>query len=93
MGLVAAGVPVWGHVRGGFDLWPVLYVVVSLAIVLGVAGRPLTVPKALVAILAGTLWTWVTDAFGVIPAGAWMVLVTAVCGGAYRRARVRRAES
>jgi hypothetical protein len=93
MGLVAVGVPTWGTVRGGFDLWVPLYLVVSLAVVLSVTGRPLTVPKMLVAILAGTLWSWATDAVGVIPATAWAVMLTAICGGAYRRARVKRAES
>jgi hypothetical protein len=92
VGLVAAGVPTWGTVRGGFDLWPLLYVVVSLTIVLSVTGRPITVPKVLVAVVAGTLWSWATDAIGVIPATAWAVLLAAIGGGAYRRARFGRAE-
>jgi hypothetical protein len=92
MDALAAGVPAWGTVRGGFDLWPALYVVVSLAVVLNVTGRPITVPKALAALVGGTLWSWATDAIGVIPATAWAVLVTAICASAHRRARIRRAQ-
>lgn len=90
---MAAGVPAWGTVRGGFDLWLPLYLVVALAVVLTTTGRPLTVPRVLVAVVGGTLWSLATDAIGVIPATAWAVLVTVICRGAYRRARFGRAES
>jgi hypothetical protein len=86
---VAVGVPIWGDVGGGFDLWPPLYVALSLVAILSIAGRRVTARKLLMAVAAGTLWSWATDVVGVIPAAAWAVLLTAICGAAYRRARDR----
>ncbi|HET7236120.1 MAG TPA: hypothetical protein VFK59_06775 [Actinomycetota bacterium] len=92
MGTIAVGVPMWGDVGGGFDVWLPVYVVLSFALVMAVVGWGLTTRRALVALAGGMTWSWAVNVLGVIPAAS-LALVIAVLAGAIvrRRGRATRA--
>jgi hypothetical protein len=84
---LAVGVPTWGDVGGGFDVWLPLYVLLALLLVMVVSGWRLTLRRALVAIAAGMLWSWSVNPLGVIPAAASAVLAAVVAGAVIRHRR------
>lgn len=92
MDIVAVGVPMWGDVGGGFDVWLPLYVALSFAIVMAVTGWRVNVRRALLAVAGGMAWAWSVNRLGVIPAAALVVLVTVLAGAIVRhRGRPTRA--
>jgi hypothetical protein len=85
MGTIAVGVPMWGDVGGGFDVWLPLYVVLSFAIVIAVTGWRVNLRRTLLAIACGMVWAWSVNRLGVIPAAALALLVAVVAGTIVRR--------
>ena len=87
MQTLAVGVPTWGDVGGGFDVWLPLYVLLSLLLVTIAKGRGLTFRTSLIALVAGMFWSWSVNVLGVIPAAAFAVLASVIAGAVVRRHR------
>jgi hypothetical protein len=84
---VAVGVPVWGDVGGGWDVWLPVYVGLSFLFVLGAFHWQLTLRRALLAFALGMTWSWSVNLLGVIPAAASAVLLAAISGAVIRGRR------
>jgi hypothetical protein len=84
--IVGVGVPP-GRLTGGWDLWLPIYMLLALLLIRFVAGLRIGVPTAIAAFVAGTLWAWTADVFGVAPAGGTAILLAVVAGKLARRHR------
>jgi hypothetical protein len=82
--MVAVGVPMWGDVGGGFDVWLPVYVALALILVVWITGR-LTLRGGVVAIAIGMLWSWSTNHVGVVVASCLAILLAMIVGGLLRR--------
>jgi hypothetical protein len=92
MSVVAFGVPMWGDVGGGWDVWLPLYVALAFVLVLAVNRWRLSLRGSLLAIACGLTWAWSVNRLGVIPAAAAAVLITVIVGAIARsRGRPSRA--
>jgi hypothetical protein len=83
--VLGVGVPMWGDVGGGFDVWLPLYMVSTLLLIRFVARIRLSVTSSIAAFAGGTLWAWWAGSAGAIPAAALAVLLAVVLGEVVRR--------
>lgn len=90
--MLAVGVPMWGDVGGGWDVWLPLYLALAFLLVLGVNGWKLNLPRALLALACGMTWAWSVNRLGVIPAAAFAILIAALSGTVLRHRRRRGPE-
>ena len=88
--MLGVGVGMWPDPSGGYDLWLPVLVLVSFVLIRVVGGLRFGVRTAVAALVLGTLWSWSTEAIGVLPATAWAVLVAFFAGGIVRRVALRR---
>jgi ribose/xylose/arabinose/galactoside ABC-type transport system permease subunit len=84
MAVVAMGVPAWPDVAGGWSLWPLVGVGMSLFICSRVLRLRLGWPVVLASIVAGSLFATSVDAWGV-PAAMMSVVLIALSLGWFRR--------
>ena len=89
--ILGVGVGMWPDPTGGYDLWLPVLVLLSFVLIRVVGGLRFGVWTAVAALVLGTLWSWSTEAIGVLPATAWVVLVAFFAGGIVRRVAARRA--
>ena len=89
--ILGVGVGMWPDPSGGYDLWLPVLVLLSFVLIRVVGGLRFGVRTAVAALVLGTLWSWSTEAIGVLPATAWVVLVAFFAGGIVRRVAARRA--
>jgi hypothetical protein len=82
---LAVGVPM-SQTASEWDFWLPAYILLSFLLMVGFVRVPVTWRLGVASFLAGTLWAWVDNAVGVIPAAALAVLV-AVLAGAIRSRR------
>lgn len=87
--MLAVGVPLWGDVGGGWDVWLPLYLALSFVVVLAVNGWRINGRRALLAAACGLTWAWSVNRLGVIPAAASAVLIASVAGRLVRRRQAR----
>ena len=89
--ILGVGVGRWPDPTGAYDLWLPVLVLISFVLMRVVGGLRFGVRTAVAAVVLGTLWSWSTEAVGVIPASAWVVLVAFFAGAIVRRVAARRA--
>jgi hypothetical protein len=82
--ILGVGVPRDG-VAGGWDFWLPFYILLTLLLVRVVVGFRITVWTSIAAFVAGSLWAWSVDVFGVIQAGGTAVLIAIAAGAIARR--------
>jgi hypothetical protein len=83
-GTVAVGGP--GPVlTPSWDFWLPAYMVLSFAFIVLFVRRRITVFTGVACLVFGTVWAWVDNALGVIPAGALAFLVALLAGAVVRR--------
>lgn len=63
-----------------WDFWLPAYILLSFVLMVGFARMRLTWRLGVAGFLVGTLWAWVDNAVGVIPAAALAVLIAVVAG-------------
>ena len=68
-----------------WDFWLPAYMVLSFLLIVGVVRTRITPWTAIACFAAGTVWSWVDNAIGVLPAGAVAVLAAVVCGAVLPR--------
>ena len=83
--MVAVGVPTWGDVGGGWDVWLPLYIALAFLLVLGLSGWRINLRRALFAVACGMTWAWSVNRVGVLPAAALAAVVAVVAGAMLRR--------
>jgi hypothetical protein len=63
-----------------WDFWLPAYVLLSFVIMVGFVRIRLTWKIGVASFLAGTLWAWIDNAVGVVPAAALAVLIAVLAG-------------
>ena len=68
-----------------WDFWLPAYVLASFALIVLFVNRRVTPFTVVASLVTGTLWAWVDNALGVVPAGALALLVAVLTGAFARR--------
>jgi len=82
--MVAVGGPGPG-LAANWDFWLPAYILLSLLLIVLFVRIRVTPWTGIACFVAGTLWAWLDNAIGVLPAGAVAVLVAMISGGVLRR--------
>ena len=82
--MVAVGGP-GPEIATNWDFWLPAYVLLSLVLIVLFVRIRITPWTGVACLVAGTLWAWLDNAIGVLPAGAVAVLVAVVSGGVRRK--------
>jgi hypothetical protein len=82
---VAVGAPI-PQGASEWDFWLPSYILVSFLLILGFVHMRLTWKLGVASFLAGTVWAWVDNAVGVLPAAALAVLLAVIAGAIRGRA-------
>jgi hypothetical protein len=86
---LGTGVPAWPNIGGGFDLSPLLMVVVAILAGRFVFAMRLTGPAMGALVLGGTLASWLAEITGLLPAAAIGLLALAAGSAWVRRSEPR----
>lgn len=87
--MVAVGGP-GPEIATNWDFWLPAYMLLSLVLIVLFVRIRVTPWTGIASLAAGTLWAWLDNAIGVLPAGAVTVLVAFFAGGIARRVAARR---
>lgn len=83
--IVGVGVPRHASAAGGWDLWLPFYMVLTIVLLRVVGRLRVTIWTSAAAFVAGTLWAWSADVFGVVQAGGTAFLFAVALGEVTRR--------
>jgi hypothetical protein len=73
-----------------WDFWLPAYVLLSFLLIVAFVVRRIALWTGVASLVAGTVWAWVDNALGVIPAAALAVLVAVLAGACVRRIATTR---
>jgi hypothetical protein len=82
--MLAVGGPV-PEITPNWDFWLPAYMVLSLLLIAVFVRVRITPWTGIACLVSGTLWAWLDNAIGVLPAGAVAVLVALLAGAVLPR--------
>jgi hypothetical protein len=68
-----------------WDFWLPAYVLASFVLIVLFVSRRVTLVTGVACLATGTLWAWIDNGLGVVPAGALALLVAVLAGAVARR--------
>jgi hypothetical protein len=68
-----------------WDFWLPAYVLASFVLIVLFVSRRITPVTGFACLATGTLWAWIDNGLGVVPAGALALLVAVLAGAVVRR--------
>lgn len=86
---LATGVPAWPNIDGGFDLSPLLMILLAIVVARFLFGLELTGVAVGALVLGGTFTSWLADVTGLLPAAGIGLLALGLGSAWVRRSQPR----